>query len=208
MSSSTDLPIFCNIPSVIQVQSSSGLSFHLIKYWKYSCPLVLLNTLLSNIFSGCNVCAGGSCSFHSICSFSADLSSAPSSSYLYKSATLKMGDIPTSGGNSISYALVEKFLSILHGPIFLNFSLLYYFFGNLSFLKCAKTRSPTSKWTSFLLKYALLLYLMLLPCSCCFTCSCMAWIFEENSSPSALLSSALPCCVTSSKNRRKERSTP
>ena len=85
ISSSTDLPIFYNIPSVIQVASSSGLSFHLTKYCKYSCPLVFLNTLLSNIFSGCNRCAGGSCSFHSICFLSADLSSAPSSSYLYKS---------------------------------------------------------------------------------------------------------------------------
>ena len=33
---------------------------------------------------------------------SVDPSSTPSSSYLYKSATLKMGDIPTSGGKSIS----------------------------------------------------------------------------------------------------------
>jgi len=105
------------------------------------------------------------------------------SSYLYKSKTLKIGEIPMSGGNSISYAFAENFLSILHGPIFFSFNLLYSPLGNLSFLRCANTKSPTSKFTSLLFKSALLLYFLLLSCSCCLTFSWISCISEAKLSP-------------------------
>ena len=126
MRSSTELPSFCSMPSITQVASAVGWCYHFTKYWKYSCPLVFLNTFLSKIFSGCNSFAVGNCFTQSIsCVYwSCAVSYTTLPSYLYRSATLKIGDIPTSGGNSISYAFAENFLSTLHGPIFFNFNLL------------------------------------------------------------------------------------
>ena len=139
MISSTKLPIFCIIASIIQVTSSIGWSFHFTKYWKYSCPLVFLYNLLSKIFSSYSGFVVGNCFIqsNSCSSWYFVASSVSLSSYLYKSTTLKIEDIPMSRDNSISYAFAENFLNILHDPIFLNFSLLYSLFGNLSLLGCA-----------------------------------------------------------------------
>ena len=86
MSSSTELFIFYNISSVTQVESAIWWSFHLTKYWKYSCPWVLLYTFLSNILSSCNVSLIGNCFNQSTSCSSASyvLASIPSPRYLYK----------------------------------------------------------------------------------------------------------------------------
>ena len=95
--------------------------------------------------------------------------------------------MPTSLGNSISYALEETFLKILHGRIFFLLSLLYVPLGNLSFLKCTITKSPSSRLTSLRFKFALALYFRLLSCYFCFTSSCSCCLELESSSPSTLL---------------------
>jgi hypothetical protein len=64
--------------------------------------------------------------------------------YGYKSKILNIGEIPTPSGNSISYAFSPNFFRTFHGPIFFILRLLYVPLGNLSFLKCARTKSPTS----------------------------------------------------------------
>lgn len=64
--------------------------------------------------------------------------------------------------NSNSYVLAKNFLKILQGWIFSSFNLLYSPLGNLSFLKCVNTISPTSNRTSFLFKSVDYLYLSLL----------------------------------------------
>ena len=131
MSSSIQVPLFCNIVAINHVESSTGWPTHFTKYSKYSSPLVFFFTLLSKIFSSCSLTSTGICFYHWTCylflliSSSSTVHSDIPALYLYKSSTLKIGDIPIPDGNSSSYALFENFLRILQGPIFLYFNLLY-----------------------------------------------------------------------------------
>jgi hypothetical protein len=143
MSSCTVCPCFKISASVSQLASSTGWSFHFTKYSKYCFLLVFLPTLLSSMRSIWGFCATGNCFCHWITGSSVP---GPVSSVLYgyKSDMLKIGDIPMFPGNSRSNAFSPNFLRIRHGPIFFNLSLLYVPRGNLSFLKCARTKSPTA----------------------------------------------------------------
>ena len=105
--------------------------------------------------------------------------------------------MPISTSNSNSQALAKNFLRILQGLIFFSFNLLYSPLGNLSFLKCGNTRSPTSNYTSFLFKFVDCLYLMLLPCNYCLTFSCNDYIDVAKSSASSLLIFAFPKSLSS-----------
>lgn len=71
----------------------------------------------------------------------------------------------------------------MKGPILFILCLIYSPLGNVSFLNCANIMSPTSKFTSLLLKSTLCLYLWLLSCSFCFIYSCKSLIVAEKSSP-------------------------
>jgi hypothetical protein len=71
--------------------------------------------------------------------------SASSALYGYKSEMLNIGDIPMPSGSSRSYAFALNFFRIRHGLQSSSYlSLLYVPLGNLSFLRCARTMSPTS----------------------------------------------------------------
>lgn len=69
--------------------------------------------------------------------------------------------------------------------------------GNLFFLKCANTKSPTSNCTSLLFKYALCLYFWLLSYSYFLTYSCNYCIAIAKSLASTLLISTFPKFVNS-----------
>ena len=102
-----------------------------------------------------------------------------------------------SNGNSVSYALVENFLKILQGPIFFSFNLLYFPLGNLSFLRCASTRYPTSNCTSFFFKSTSYLYLTLLSYNSLLTYSSNDCIATTKSSSSLLLIYMFPKFLSS-----------
>jgi hypothetical protein len=55
-------------------------------------------------------------------------------------AILNIGEILIPSGSSISYVFAQNFFMTLHGPIFFIFNLLYVSLGNLSFLRCERTR--------------------------------------------------------------------
>jgi hypothetical protein len=143
MSSWTVCPCFKIVASVSQLASSTGWFFHFTRYSKYCFLLVFLPILLSSMHSISGFCATGNCFCHWTTGSSVPVS-ASSVLYGYKSDMLKIGDIPMPSGNSSSYAFSPNFLRIRHGPIFFILSLLYVPRGNLSFLKCARTVSPTS----------------------------------------------------------------
>jgi hypothetical protein len=84
-----------------------------------------------NLFSPLNLCLFTVCSFSSIF-------------VRVQILDVEYREISIPSGNSISYACVPNFLMILHGPIFFIFTLLCVPLGNLSFLKCARIKSPTS----------------------------------------------------------------
>ena len=97
MSSSIEYPVLWIL--------GRGWSFHLTRYFKYSLFRVFLATCVSKICSISKGCARGICLIHVLSSFLVSLVhlSEPSSSsktvYGYKSATLKMDEIPTPRGN-------------------------------------------------------------------------------------------------------------
>jgi hypothetical protein len=143
MSSCTVCPCLCISASVSQLASSTGWFFHLTRYSKYCFCLVLLLTFLSSMHSICGLSATGIYFVHWITGCSYPVFSSPDL-YGYKSEMLNIGEILIPSGNSISYAFAPNLFKTLHGPIFFIFNLLYVPLGNLSFLKCARTRSPTS----------------------------------------------------------------
>ena len=114
------------------------------------------------------------------------------SSIWHRSAILKIGEISMSIGISNSYALAEKFLRILQGPIFFSFSMLYSPLGNLSFLRCANTKSLTLDYNSILLMSADCFYLLLLSCNYLLTYSWNEYIVLAKYSTFALLISIFP----------------
>ena len=83
--------------------------------------------------------------------------------------------------------LPPNFLMTLHGPIFFIFNLLYVPLGNISFLGCARIKSPTSNSSSHLCWSALRLYSWIEFCNHSLIMLWSSFIPSANSSTLALL---------------------